>query len=237
MFMPILEGSEGVVLLHGLCRSKASMYRMEHALTKAGFVVENVGYDSRSHAIDKTSDVVIRRALESSRLRDCTKIHFVTHSLGGVLVRSYFDRHASDRLGRVVMLAPPNRGSEVVDRIGSWRLFRVINGPAGSELGTTDSSALARLGPVTFECGVIAGDRSINWINTAMIAGNDDGKVSVERTKVKGMSEHVVVHVTHPFIMKKPEVIELTTRFLANGTFKKGRADGSICATGRPPCS
>jgi triacylglycerol lipase len=162
---------------------------------------------------------VIGPALASPALRDCPRIHFVTHSLGGILVRRYFAEHPPGRLGRVVMLGPPNQGSEVVDRIGSWWLFRKINGPAGGDLGTAPDSLVNQLGPVTFELGVIAGDRSINWINSAMINGPDDGKVSVERTAVAGMKAHAVIHATHPYLMKNRHAIRLTLRFLASGTF------------------
>ncbi len=150
----------------------------------------------------------------------------MTHSLGGILVRCYFSRNDEPRLGRVVMLGPPNKGSEVVDVLKDWSLFRKINGPAGSELGTGSRSVPKRLGPVTFELSVIAGDRSINWINSLMIPGPDDGKVSVESTKVDGMKEHVVVHRTHPCIMKAKESIELTIRFLRSGSFKKTLTEG-----------
>jgi triacylglycerol lipase len=209
--------NDGVVLLHGLCRGSACMEKMEKALSRAGFVVENVDYPSRSADIARLSELVITNALSSPKLEGCSKIHFVTHSLGGILVRSYFKRHACDRLGRVVMLGPPNQGSEVVDQIGSWWVFRKINGPAGSELGTDPLSTPNRLGPVEFELGVIAGDRSINWINSLMIQGKDDGKVSVERTKVPGMKEHVTIHATHPYLMKNRHAIEYTVRFLKEG--------------------
>ncbi len=192
---------------------------MESALVSAGYIVENVGYDSRARSIHDLSDQAIGDAMESPRLRECARIHVVTHSLGGILVRDYFSRHATGRLGRVVMLAPPNQGSEVVDRIGDWFLFRKINGPAGCELGTDKESTPNQLGAVGFECGVIAGDRSINWINSAMIPGRDDGKVSVDRSRVAGMSDHMIVHTTHPYIMKNPTAIESTLRFLSTGQF------------------
>lgn len=214
--------SDGVVLLHGLCRSPASMAKIESALVASGYIVANVGYDSRAHSIRDLSDQTVGDAMASARLRECATIHFVTHSMGGILVRDYFSRHPAERLGRVVMLAPPNRGSEVVDRIGGWFLFRKINGPAGSELGTDRQSTPNRLGPVGFECGVIAGDRSINWINSTMIPGRDDGKVSVDRTRVDGMSDHMVVHTTHPFIMKNSTAIASTLRFIQTGQFRPG---------------
>lgn len=216
-----LQAHEGVVLLHGLCRTPSSMQSMEVALQKAGFRVENCEYPSRTASVERLSEDAIGKVLESPRLKDCDKIHFVTHSLGGIMVRSYFKRHTFPRLGRVVMLGPPNQGSEVVDKIGSWWAFRKVNGPAGGELGTVSNSTPNRLGPVGFELGVIAGDRSINWINSAMIDGRDDGKVSVEHTKVAGMKDHLVVHVTHPYLMKNKVAIENTIRFLKTGSFAK----------------
>jgi triacylglycerol lipase len=183
-------------------------------------VVANIDYASRTMAVGPLSESVIGGALADPRLKECAKIHFVAHSLGGILVRSYFSKHADPRLGRVVMLGPPNRGSEVVDNLKTWQLVQRLNGPAGSELGTDAQSVPNTLGPVRFELGVIAGDRTINWINSLMIAGPDDGKVSIERTKVEGMKEHIVVHVSHPFLMKDREVIETAVRFIRTGSFK-----------------
>ena len=196
------------------------MAKLEAALVKDGFVVDNVGYPSRSAQVEPLSEAVIGKALASPRLAACSRIHFVTHSLGGILLRSYFSRHTGPRLGRVVMLGPPNQGSEVVDKLGTWWLFKKINGPAGSELGTAKDSVPHRLGPVTFELGVISGDRSINWINSLMIKGRDDGKVSVERTKVDGMKDQLVVHATHPLLMRNARVIKSTIAFLKSGSFQ-----------------
>jgi len=216
-----LQAQEGVVLLHGMCRTAGSMKKMETALQQVGFTVLNVDYPSRTASVDELSDAAIGQALANPVLKDCVKVNFVTHSLGGILVRNFFKRHVDARLGRVVMLGPPNQGSEVVDELGSWWMFRKLNGPAGGELGTGADSTPNKLGSVSFELGVIAGDRSINWINSCMIKGSDDGKVSVERTKVAGMKEHVVVHATHPFLMKDKTAISYMIRFLKTGTFGK----------------
>jgi hypothetical protein len=151
--------------------------------------------------------------------------------MGGILVRDYLADNRIEKLGRVVMLAPPNAGSEVVDNLHSWAVFRWVNGPAGSELGTDAESAPQKLGPVEFELGVIAGDRSINWINSLMIPGPDDGKVSVASSKVEGMRAHLVVHSTHPLIMKRRVVIEQTIRFLKTGTFDDGKAGADTQST------
>jgi hypothetical protein len=221
---PAFSAPEEVILLHGLCRTSRSMAKMERALTNAGYKVQNVDYPSRTVSVQQLADDAIGKAIADCQRDGATKIDFVTHSLGGILVRSYLARHSVPSLGRVVMLAPPNQGSEVVDKLGGWRLFKWINGPAGNELGTDTNSTPNTLGPVNYPVGVIAGDRSINWINSLLIPGRDDGKVSVERTKLAGMSDHIVVHTTHPFVMKNRKVIRQTIQFLRNGRFDHGTA-------------
>lgn len=210
---------EHVILLHGLARTNASMVSMANTLRDAGYVVQNVDYPSRTAPTDELAEKAIGPALASARAAGAIRVHFVTHSLGGILVRAYLAKHPVPELGRVVMLGPPNQGSEVVDRIGSWWIFRAINGPAGNELGTDPKSVPNQLGPVNYPVGVIAGSRSINWINSAMIPGTDDGKVSIEHTKVAGMTDHIVVAASHPFLMKNPAAIRQVLQFLANGRF------------------
>ncbi len=216
-----IHAHEGVILLHGLCRSPQSMARLEKRLSAEGYAVVNAGYPSRSAPIEQLAPETIDRALASPLIAGVTRIHFVTHSMGGLLVRQYLATHSLPQLGRVVMLGPPNQGSEIVDALGGLRLFRWINGPAGGQLGTRSDSLPNRLGPVDFELGVIAGDRSINWINSQIIPGPDDGKVSVERTRVAGMKDHRVMHVTHPFLMRNRRVMDQTLHFLRSGRFQE----------------
>jgi hypothetical protein len=211
--------AEAVILLHGLARSDASMATMAEALQAEGYVVVNVDYPSRTANIETLADLVIPPALADPAVTTADHIHFVTHSMGGILIRQFLQTNTIEQLGRVVMLGPPNRGSEVVDNLGDYQLFASINGPAGRQLGTDSNSLPNRLGPVTFELGVIAGDRSINLINSSMIDGPDDGKVSVANTKVDGMKQHLVLHVTHPYLMKNERVIRETICFLRTGSF------------------
>lgn len=211
---------ECVVLLHGLARTSRSMATMEAALESAGYRVVNQDYPSREQAIEQLADVAIENALDGcNRPEPAGQIHFVTHSMGGILVRYYLSANQIDKLGRVVMLSPPNQGSETVDKLGDMPGFWWLNGPAGQQLGTDHDSVPNRLGPARFQLGIITGDRSINLILSTLIPGPDDGKVAIERARLEGMSDFLVVHHSHPFIMKKPQVIEQTLHFLRFARF------------------
>ena len=214
-----LGAQEDVILLHGLCRTSRSMVKMERALTDAGYSVRNVDYPSRTASIQTLADDAIGKAVDDCVRDGATKVDFVTHSMGGILVRSYLARHDLPLPGRVVMLAPPNQGSEVVDKLGWMPPFKWINGPAGTELGTHNNSTPNKLGPANFPVGIIAGKLSINWINSLLIPGRDDGKVSIERTKLAGMADHIVIQTAHPFIMRNREAIRQTIQFLRTGKF------------------
>lgn len=213
--------AEHVILVHGLWRSSRSMEPMQEALERAGFAVVNVDYPSREGSIEGLSEEAIGSAIEQCVEAGATKVHFVTHSLGGILVRSYFARHPADIVGRVVMLGPPNQGSEAVDAFEELPMFDEILGPAARELGTDPDSTPNTLGKPPFPVGIIAGDRTFNILQSAIIPGPDDSKVSVERTKLEGMTDHIVVPASHPFIVRNPSAIRETIRFLAEGRFGK----------------
>ena len=215
--MPALADS--VILLHGLARTDRSMAKLEQALAERGYAVENVSYASTSKDIETLAEEAIAPAL--ARLPADAPLHFVTHSLGGILVRQYLHDHRIDNLGRVVMLGPPNQGSEVVDKLRDFPGFRFVNGDAGLQLGTGESSVPNRLGAANFDLGVIAGTRSINLFLSSMIPGRDDGKVSVERTRLEGMQDHLEMEVTHTFMMRNDAVIEQVIHYLENGHFRR----------------
>jgi hypothetical protein len=193
------------------------MRKMELALSKKGYSVHNVSYASTRKNIEQLAEEAIGPALKLCPAD--RKLHFVTHSLGGILVRQYLLHHEIANLGRVVMLGPPNKGSEVVDKLHDFPGFRFINGDAGLELGTGESSVPNQLGAANFDLGIIAGTRSINLILSRMIAGVDDGKVSVENTKLEGMHDHLEMEVTHPFMMRNSKVIEQVIHYLETGRF------------------
>lgn len=209
-----------VVLLHGMARTERSMRPMAEFLRDHGYPVVNEGYPSRAHPVETLAPLAIDTALAACRERGATgRVHFVTHSLGGILLRWYVARTDIPRLGRVVMLAPPNQGSAAADKWRGMPGFDWLNGPAGRQLGKGEDSIPLQLGPATFELGVIAGDRTIDPITSMMLEDPDDGRVSVADTRLEGMRDFRQVHASHAFIMRKRDVMELVLRFLLHGRF------------------
>lgn len=216
--VPAVEG-ECVVLLHGLARSKNSLLLMDLRLRSLGYSVVNINYPSTNATIEELANYAIPEGL--NQCVGAKKVHFVTHSMGGILLRYYLEQIElpPKNLGHVVMLAPPNKGSEVVDQMVDIPGFGFINGVAGRQLGTGPESFPNQLGPVDFSVGIVAGNLSISPHFSFMIPGPDDGKVSVESTKVIGMNDHIILPVTHTFMMNNTSVFDQVVHFLGQGRF------------------
>ncbi len=212
--------SECVVLLHGLSRTSDSMGLMAEALAEEGYTVANIDYPSRKHPIEVLAPMAVGTGLVHCQAMGATaKTHFVAHSLGGILIRQYLSENTIDNMGRVVMLGPPNQGSVAADEFRDMPGVDWLNGPAGRQLGKGEDSVPLKLGPANFELGVIAGTRSIDPITSAILPDPDDGKVSLEDTKLEGMADFVIVEHSHAMMMRLEGPIELTIQFLETGRF------------------
>lgn len=220
------QSTDCVVLLHGLNRSWRTMGKMAESLQEGGFSTANVDYPSSTSTIEELAPLVVNEGLGKCRQAGATTIHFVTHSLGGILVRYAQSQEPIPDLGRVVMLGPPNQGSEVIDKTKNWPGIEILSGEAGLELGTDADSIPSQLGPVDFELGVIAGTGTTNpFMSALMLPDEDDGKVTVARTKVEGMDDFIVVSDSHFAMMKSDSIIEATMRFLRTGSFEEQERD------------
>ncbi len=234
MFHDAHGRSDTIVFLHGLGRTWLSMAWVARKARDRGYRVVNHGYRSRRHSIDEHARQL---RIVVGAISGTGRIHFITHSLGGIVVRAMLaDRSAwPERLGRTVMLSPPNQGSELVDFLGGSAVYQSVLGPAGAELGTRAESMPNRLGRVEFEVGVITGDRSIGPFSRRIFPGPTDGKVSVARAQVEGMRDFRVVRRSHTFIMYGADVADAAFHFLEHGRFPPEPADEVLTEVGTGP--
>ena len=203
---------------------------MQTALEGCGFAALNLDYASRRNALEALAED-IHPAIQRFTEGVDGSVHFVCHSMGGLLARVYIARHRPKRLGRVVMLGTPNSGSEIADRLRHLRPYRAFFGPAGQQLGTQRNEAIKALfPPVNYPVGIIAGDRSIYPITSAFLPKPHDGRVSVTNTKLDGMADHIVIRTSHPWLVRNSIAIEQAIAFLRDGKFIPStiitRADG-----------
>ncbi len=241
---------EIVVLLHGILRSKLDMLPLAKYLENRGFETINILYPSREMSLEDITEFVHQKILEHPHFNQTDfspdkaqaaprgaphasseakksggkygRLNFVTHSMGGLISRYYISAYKPKNLGRVVMLSPPNSGSEFADFLDENKIlgpaFRKIFGPASAQLKTT---YIHDTGDITYPLGIIAGSASINPLAPWVLEGAHDGIVPVERTKIDGMTDHIIMKSNHSFMMFNPALMAQVAYFLENGKFKK----------------
>ncbi|MBI9082599.1 MAG: alpha/beta fold hydrolase [Desulfobacterales bacterium] len=210
-----------VILLHGLARTRRAMQPLADLLAAKGYAVVNLDYPSTRHPVETLVRSHLAPAVDACRKEGFRRIHFVGHSLGGILVRHYFQDRPAPPGSRMVMLGPPNKGSEVAGRLRNCFLYRKIMGPAGQQLDATPQSLPNRLQPIPLEIGIIAGTFSINPLFSHLLPGPDDGKVTVERAKLAEMKDFITLSCSHGFLVTDREAMHQTAHFLDHGAFDR----------------
>jgi triacylglycerol lipase len=214
--------NECVILLHGLYRTAASMSLIEHHLIRQGYGVINIDYASTRSAIPSVAKGEVASAIAAAKKQGYERIHFVSHSLGALVIRVYLQDHRLPEGSRIVMLAPPNQGSELADwAYQTFPQLSRMSGPAANQLGTLDQPFTSRLDPVTEEVGIIIGENSWNPLSSKILPGPDDGAVTLERAKLKEMRDFMVVPCNHSSIILDKNVHDQVVRFLQKGWFDR----------------
>lgn len=222
--MHALTPSDRVVLLHGIIRKASSMTPVEEALKQQGYATLNLDYPSTTKCLEEIAEI-IHPAIAAFNASAEGNLHFVTHSMGGLVARVYLAGHRPGNLGRVVMLAPPNKGSEIADLLGSFWFYRKLFGPAGQQLSRRAACALPE---PDYPVGVIAGSRSLYPLSSLLLPGGNDGRVSLEGTRIAPDAPWMSVPAPHPTIMRHAIVHAAVQSFLATGHFPvEGASEGS----------
>lgn len=200
-----------------MARSARSMAPLARDLQRAGYRVSNVGYPTRRHDVQGLVEHYVRPAVAACGT--ARPVHVVTHSLGGILIRQYLQHNGLPPGSRIVMLAPPNQGSEVADHVRRWPPYRWLMGPVGQQLGTGPDGIVHRLRPIDVDVGVIAARRSLQPWFSRLLPGEDDGAVSVASTRLPEMRDFIVTDSTHSLMMFNAEVRRQVLQFLEKGHF------------------
>jgi len=215
--LALSASDETVVLLHGLLATSGTMGHIEATLEDEGYRVVNIDYPTMDDSLEPLAAKL--RPMIAEQTKDAEKVHVVTHSMGGILLRLIQRDEPLPNLGRVVMIAPPNHGTVAVNYLADLPGADATLGPAGRQLHAGDNELLDSLGPADFELGVIAGSLGLDPIMSTLIAGPDDGVVPVSSTKLEGMADHIVIHDAHPVLVFNADAMDQMLAFLATGAF------------------
>lgn len=212
-----LAGNDCVILLHGLARTNHSMAKLESTLKKHHYIVVNNNYPSTKKTIEQLANEFIPPMLYQCLKHHPKHIHFVAHSLGGMMVEHYLQTHTITKLDTIIMLSPPNHGSPLADLLHNNKIVQLILGPSIQELTTQIKESPLKRGP--YKIGIIVGNRSFNPLGAFIFDEPNDGIVPVSSTKMKKMNDFIVLPVTHTFMMRNDRVITQILCFLKREHF------------------
>jgi len=214
------NGRDYIVMIHGLFNSSERMEDFEDYFAGKGYQVLNIDYPSTKYPIEELDKKFIKPMIDAIPVTESQKIHFITHSLGGLVLRHYLTHNRPPQLGQVIMLSPPNHGSELADLLLKRRLVQRVAGPAAMELRTLDNRFFQKLGPIDYPLGIIAGNKSYTRSTERHLPGMDDGMVAISSMKLKGMKDFIILNEHHRGLTRNLEAMEQANHFLKNSRFK-----------------
>lgn len=212
------ENDEFVYVLHGLGRTKFSMWLIASRLEEAGYRVIRIGYHSLKSTPEEILEDVTQK-IDENMPDSCLTVNFVGHSMGGLMIRAYLDNNKVENLGRAVLIGPPNHGTTFVDKYRDTWWMKMM-GPMTQALGTDEDSFPNSLNDPYYPVGIIAGVSDM-FGNKSAIPGEDDGLVSLESTRLDRMTDRIIIETSHGMMRYNKEVAEQTIEFLRNGKFRK----------------
>ena len=212
---------ETVVLLHGVAVPRVVMIPLARNLRRHGYEVINLGYPSRTLDIEQIATEYLPAQLAALGLERRRRVHFVTHSMGSLVLRRYLRDSQPANLGRVVMLGPPNAGSAAADRATVNRFMRFVMGVNVERLGTGPRAITRELGPANFDLGIIAGGTTINPLFLHVMKGQHDGVVTVDSARLEGMRDFLVMPHSHTIMLWRRPVHRQVLHYLREGRFRR----------------
>jgi pimeloyl-ACP methyl ester carboxylesterase len=214
----LVGAGDCVFLLHGISRSSYLMNGLADNFHEAGYTTLNIDYPSTTYDLETLTNMTLGAYVPE--FCEGKLVNFVGHSMGGIITRNYLASNEVANLGRVVMIASPNQGSEVADFLNKYWVTRMFFGPALGEIGTGSASLVLGLPEPDYEVGVMAATRSNNPVLSRVLPGADDSRVSVESTKLDSMTDYLEVAATHSFVTFRPDVQEAALLFIEFGEFE-----------------
>ena len=221
----VAVGNKGdyAVLIHGLYKFPFAMSQITKALDQAGYCVVNFEYESRRYSIDEVATSFLPQFIKKYCTDPKKKINFITYSVGGLVLRRFLEKDKLFKLGRVVMIAPPNHGSELATFLKKYLnfIYKFVCGQIGQQLGTDKNDYINKIlkQNVNFDLGIIAGRGALSPFSYFMIDGIHDGMILVESTELQGMKDHIIIPASHSFILFFRFTAKKVLDFLKNGNF------------------
>lgn len=217
---PRIRAANGqtIILLHGLWRSVWAMEPMARYLNQRGYHTINIPYPSFRKSIEENAQIIheIIKTHEKSG-----NPHFVTHSLGGIITRKLLAEWPPENTGRIVMLAPPNQGCEILDWLNHHPLATHILGPSGIQLGCSAIQANAPLIAKEVDTAIIMGTQSTIPFFRSLLDQENDGIVSADSGRIADMNEFQVIDADHTFIAANPQAMKMTGDFIQYGSINE----------------